>query len=93
LGNRGPLVDKTAMTRIARGLAAGVAVALLGVLAPTASASAEQLPGISAHLMWSDMSAAEQDRQLDLISSAGGQITRVDVGWSSLEETGKGKYE
>ena len=93
MGNRGPLVDKTAMTRIARGLAAGVAVALLGVLAPTASASAEQLPGISAHLMWSDMSAAEQDRQLDLISSAGGQITRVDVGWSSLEETGKGKYE
>jgi hypothetical protein len=91
------LADKAWMTRIARGLAAGVAIALLSVLAPTASAveapSAVQVPGLSAHLMWSGLSAAERDHQFALLASAGARITRVDVGWSSLEQSAKGAYE
>jgi hypothetical protein len=70
----------------------GVAIALLSVLAPPASA-AEQVPGLSSHLMWSGLSAADRDYQLALIKSAGARITRVDVGWSSLEQSAKGAYE
>ncbi|MGH2837909.1 MAG: hypothetical protein ACRDJY_06120, partial [Thermoleophilaceae bacterium] len=62
----------------------------LSLFAPPVSAS--QVAGANAHLMWSNVSAAEQDRQLGLIADAGGGMARVDVGWSSLEESGKGRY-
>ena len=47
---------------------------------------------MNAHIMWSNVSAAEQDQQLKLIADAGGRVARVDVGWSSFEEQGKGQY-
>ena len=47
---------------------------------------------MNAHIMWSNVSAAEQDQQLKLIADAGGRVARVDVGWSSVEEQGKGQY-
>ena len=37
--------------------------------------------------------AEEQDRQLGLIAAAGGRMARVDVGWTSLEQAGKGQYD
>jgi hypothetical protein len=79
------------MTRIARRLAAGIALALLGVLAPPASAA--QVPGITADLMRPGLTPAEQDRQIGLIASVGAGITRVDVGWSALEQNAKGEYQ
>ena len=72
------------------------AAALLVVLALTvftAPVEARQVAGVNAHLMWSSVSAAEQNRQLELMAEAGAGITRVDVGWSSLEENRKGTYE
>ena len=79
------------MTRI--GIAAAIALALTVLSVVTPSVSARQMAGLNAHLMWSDVSATEQDRQLDRIADAGAEIARVDVGWSSLEQTAKGTYE
>ena len=79
------------MTRI--GIAAAIALSLTVLSVVTPSVSARQMAGLNAHLMWSGVSAAEQDRQLDQIADAGAEIARVDVGWSSLEQTAKGSYE
>ncbi len=59
----------------------------------TPSVSANQVAGLNAHLMWTSVSAEEQDRQLGLIAAAGGRMARVDVGWTSLEQAGKGQYD
>ena len=45
--------------------------------APPASAR-QVVAGINAHLMWSGVSGAEQDRQLGLLADAGAGIVRVD---------------
>jgi len=79
------------VTRI--GIAAAIALALTVLSVVTPSVSARQMAGLNAHLMWSGVSEAEQDRQLDRIADAGAEIARVDVGWSSLEQTAKGSYE
>jgi hypothetical protein len=57
-----------------------------------AHAATTQTVGIHAHILWSDVDAAEMRRQLDLAKGAGAQILRVDVGWSSLEQEGKGQW-
>jgi hypothetical protein len=61
--------------------------------AGTAQALPGQEAGIQAHLMWAQYdSAAEVDSQLDRAKEAGAQILRVDVGWASIEDAGKGQY-
>ena len=83
-------------SRLRRSSNWAAAAALLVVLALTvftAPVEARQVAGVNAHLMWSSVSAAEQNRQLELMAEAGAGITRVDVGWSSLEENRKGAYE
>lgn len=79
------------MTRL--GIAAAIALALTVLSVVTPSVSARQIAGLNAHLMWSGVSAAEQDSQLEQIADAGAGIVRVDVGWSSLEQNAKGTYE
>ena len=79
------------MTRIGITAAIALALAALSVVAP--SVSARQMAGLNAHLMWSNVSAAEQDSQLAQIAATGADIARVDVGWSSLEQNAKGRYE
>jgi hypothetical protein len=53
--------------------------------------SGAQTVGINMHPLWSGVDAAEVRHQLDLAHAAGAGIVRVDVGWSSLEMTGKGQ--
>jgi hypothetical protein len=79
------------VTRIGITAAIALALAALSVVAP--SVSARQMAGLNAHLMWSNVSAAEQDSQLAQIAATGADIARVDVGWSSLEQNAKGRYE
>jgi len=79
------------VTRLA--IAAAIALALTVLSVVTPSVSARQMAGLNAHLMWSNVSAAEQDQQLEQIAAAGAGIARVDVGWSSLEQNAKGRYE
>ncbi|MDA0182995.1 glycoside hydrolase family 5 protein [Solirubrobacter phytolaccae] len=59
---------------------------------PSSAAAATKLAGVQAHLLWANVDTAEMKRQLDLVKSSGSTITRVDVGWSSLQETGPDSF-
>ena len=84
---------KRVMMRIAMLAAAFVALVLLSAMTPPASARPGQVAGLSANLLRASVDDAEQNRQLDLMVQAGAGIMRVEVGWSTLEEKGKGQYE
>jgi hypothetical protein len=58
--------------------------------APPASAS--QTAAVQAHLLWSQYDEADRERQLDRVKAAGVGMVRVDVGWASLEDAGKGRW-
>jgi hypothetical protein len=47
---------------------------------------------VQTHLLWSRYDAADRERQLDLVKAAGAGMARVDVGWASLEQDGKGRW-
>jgi hypothetical protein len=49
------------------------------------------MAGVQSHVLWGNVSIGEMDRQLDEMQRAEVAITRVDVGWASIEENGKGK--
>src|SRR5215210_3008781 len=65
---------------------------LLAGLARPVESKAAQLPGVHAHLLWSNVDDAEMDRQLDLAKRGGAKIVRTDLGWATLEEGGKGQF-
>jgi hypothetical protein len=71
-------------------IAAGALAA--GAAARPSSAAAAQTAAVQAHLLWSRYDAAERERQLDLVKAAGAGMARVDVGWGSLEQDGKGRW-
>src|SRR5205823_1794618 len=52
-----------------------------------------QMAGVQSHVLWANVDTAEMDRQLDHIKELGAGITRVDVGWASIEHEAKGRYE
>lgn len=80
------------MLRLRRAAAcAALIVCTLGVVvahdaAPASAAG--QVAGIQTHLLWGEVSDAEMKRQLDLVKASGARITRVDVGWASLQQDG-----
>jgi polysaccharide biosynthesis protein PslG len=68
------------------------ACAWLLMAALASPAFGAQRAGVQAHLLWSNVDEAEMTRQLDAATVAGAKVVRVDVGWSSLEQNGKGQY-
>lgn len=68
------------------------AASVLAMLLPGV-ASAAQVPGIQTHLLWPGVTDAAMDRQLDLVAGAGAHVTRVDLGWASLQQVGPNRYE
>ncbi len=56
------------------------------------SASATDYRGVQLHSLWGDSSNADMDRQLDMTRAMGANVVRVDVGWQTLEQGGKGVY-
>jgi hypothetical protein len=66
--------------------------AFLCALAPAPASAATPLHGVQLHSLWSNVSNADMDRELDLAHQVGSNVVRVDVGWSSLETLGKGQY-
>ena len=69
-----------------------IAMALmLGLTAGSASA-AGQVAGIQTHLLWGDVDDAQMRHQLDLVKASGARMTRVDVGWASLQQDGPNGY-
>jgi polysaccharide biosynthesis protein PslG len=63
----------------------------LAVPAQAEAATATAYRGAQVHSLWWESSAADMDRELDLLGGAGANMVRVDVNWSSLETAGKGK--
>lgn len=57
----------------------------------TVKASQGQMVAIQTHLLWSRYDKRDRERRLDLVRAAGVRMVRVDVGWASLEDQGKGK--
>jgi polysaccharide biosynthesis protein PslG len=83
---------RPAPARSARVLAVVLAViAVAALLAPAASART-QLRGFALHSLWYDSEEANIERELDLVRRAGGNVVRLDIGWSTLESGGKGIY-
>lgn len=56
------------------------------------SAFAGQVAGIQTHLLWGDVTDAQMRHQLDLVKASGAGMTRVDVGWASLQQDGPNGY-
>ncbi len=73
-------------------LAAVLVLATTAIDVESAEAAAPAFRGVQLHALWGSTSNAEMDRELDLSRDAGSTTVRVDVGWSSLETGGKGKY-
>lgn len=57
---------------------------------PTVGSGAPLAVGVNAHLLWSDVTAAERTRILDALAGAGVTWIRVDVGWATVAEGGPG---
>jgi hypothetical protein len=76
---------------VRRRLAPHIALLVLAVLAALAAspptAAGAQLAGVQTHLLWSDVDGTQLARQLDLARESGATLTRVDVGWASLQQT------
>jgi len=56
------------------------------------SASAADYRGVQLHSLWGDSTNADMDRELDMTRDMGANVVRVDVGWQTLEQGGKGVY-
>ena len=72
-------------------LAAFAALTLVAAVLP-APAGAAQTAAVQAHLLWARYDSAAVNRQLDQAKEAGAGMVRVDLGWASLEQDGKGRY-
>jgi polysaccharide biosynthesis protein PslG len=57
---------------------------------PSAQAAAPEWRGVQLHSLWWESSNSDMDRELDLVRDSGANVVRIDVGWSSLETSGKG---
>ncbi len=70
-----------------------ILIALIAFLAlPGAATAQPAYRGFQVHSLWYERTSAEMQHELDLIQELGGNVVRVDVGWSSLESDGKGEY-
>jgi hypothetical protein len=69
---------------------AAVFAAAAAVAAPTQAHAGRHMAGVQSHVLWGAVSIDEMDRQLDTMKRANVAITRVDVGWASVEQDGKG---
>ena len=78
--------------RIRATAATMVSLVVLAGAAGTGPAAAAQLTGVQIHPLWDGVTDAEADRQLDQVAATGAGMVRVDVGWASLEQDGKGRW-
>ncbi len=77
---------------IGKALLALVSLAAL-FAAPSAASADTSYVGFQTHALWYERTDSEMDHELDMIQQLGGNVVRVDVGWSTLELNGKGQYD
>ena len=70
-----------------------IAMTIAIVMLAPAAARAEQMAGVQTHLLWSNATPEEIERQLTRLDEAGADVIRVDVGWASLQSESKDRYE
>lgn len=80
--------ERAVPTRLALALASFVVLALL-----MPAGAAAKTVGVQTHSLWGGVSSDEVERNLDEVEAAGGKMIRADLGWSSLEQNAKGRYE
>ena len=51
-----------------------------------------QLVGVQLHPLWSGVRARDASRELDIAKRAGADVVRIDIGWATLEHSGKGRF-
>ena len=73
-----------------------IVVSLLAALAlmslPAAAPAAPRYLGVQVHPLWSTITPAQVERELDLMADLGVNVARVDVGWASLQGSGPHRY-
>lgn len=72
-------------------LALGLAFLTLALALPAGALAT--IPAVQVHLAWGGVDEAEMDRQLDRARAANARMIRLDIGWSSIEQDAKGRYE
>jgi hypothetical protein len=80
------------LRRLARFGVIALAATFGSAAALPAQASASQMAGVHMHLLWSDVSDSRMDTLFDEARAANVGVARVDLGWSSLEQEGKGRW-
>ena len=75
-----------------RVLCALLALVAVGAAGAPAQAATGQTAAVQTHLLWTRYDAADRERQLDRAREAGAGMVRVDLGWASLEQEGKGHW-
>ena len=87
-GRGQPFRPPSPLTSLIATCAAALALAL-----PAGAGAAPHLAGVQSHVLWANVSNAEMDRQLDRMKQLNVGITRVDVGWASIEPDAKGQHD
>ncbi|MDQ3758106.1 MAG: cellulase family glycosylhydrolase, partial [Actinomycetota bacterium] len=82
------MLRKAAMTAVIALL--GTFGQLAGSTAPAHAATATPVVGVQFKSTWSDYTDAERIAVLDKLAAANVKWVRIDVGWRSLEESGRG---
>ena len=68
-------------------------MAAIALALPAQAPAAPHMAGVQTHVLWANVSNSEMDRQLDTLKDLHAGITRVDVGWASIEPEAKGRYD
>jgi polysaccharide biosynthesis protein PslG len=74
------------------GAAVTLAACLMAFPASASHASSPPLRGAATHPLWADSTAAQNDRELDMLVAAGANVVRIDLSWSSLQQGGRDEY-
>ena len=67
-------------------------LSLLVALAAPAPALAAQTPGVQVHPLWAGVDRADASRQLERAADGGARMVRIDVGWASVEHSGRRRW-
>jgi len=92
----------TTARRYSNGLARALALLAVATVAwgaaPPGSAQADELGprvprrGAQVHSLWGNTTLDQARRELDRLDNAGANTIRLDLAWSSLEQSGKGRF-
>jgi hypothetical protein len=81
-----------ALAAVAAGITGTITAGALTASHASAVTAATPAVGVQFHATWSDYTSAQRIQVLDELAAAHIGWVRVDVGWQTFEEAGKGQY-